>query len=69
MQAATGRRVREVRGAQSEYRMMMVLLLSCALVVVLFAGVMLQATAASVSNHLAHIADHDYQVTTGSLLP
>lgn len=49
--------------------MMMVLLVSCALVVVLFAGVMLQATAASVSNHLAHIADHDYQVTTGSLLP
>jgi hypothetical protein len=39
------------------------------LVVVVFAGYMLQITASSVSNHLAHITDHDYQVSSGKLLP
>lgn len=49
--------------------MMLLLLVGCILVVVLFAGTMLQITASSVSNRLAHVTDHDYQVTTGNLLP
>lgn len=69
MQAATSRRVREVTGAQSEYHMMLLLLVACIVVVGLFAGTTLQMTASSVSNHLAHVTDHDYQVSTGNLLP
>ncbi len=69
MRYAASRRAREVSEAHSEYRMTMLLLIGCVLVVVLFAGYMLQVTASSVSNHLAHISDHDYQVSSGKLLP
>lgn len=69
MGATSGRRAREVSGAQSEYRMTMLLLVGCVLVVVVFAGYMLQVTASSVSSHLAHVTDHDYQVSAGKLLP
>jgi multisubunit Na+/H+ antiporter MnhB subunit len=69
MHYAASRRAREVSEAQSEYRMTMLLLIGCVLVVALFAGYMLQVTAASVSSHLAHMTDHDYQVTSGKLVP
>ena len=69
MRAATSRRAREVTGAQSEYHMVLLLLVACFVVVALFAGTALQLTASSVSNHLAHVTDHDYQVTTHNLLP
>ncbi len=69
MRYAASRRAREVSEAQSEYRMTMLLLIGCVLVVALFAGYMLEITASSVSSHLAHITDHDYQVSTGKLLP
>jgi len=65
MRYAASRRAREVSEAQSEYRMTMLLLIGCVLVVVAFAGYMLQITASSV----AHITDHDYQVSSGTLLP
>jgi hypothetical protein len=69
MRYAASRRAREVSEAQSEYRMTMLLLIGCVLVVAVFAGYMLQITASSVSNHLAHITDYDYQVSSGKLLP
>ena len=48
--------------------MTMAMLMACVVVVVLFAGYMLQVTAASVTSRLAHLGDQDYQVSTSSLL-
>lgn len=67
MRSRTGRRSREVAAAQSEYRMTMLMLVACVVMVVLFAGAILQSTAATVSNRLAHVTDHDYQVSAGKL--
>lgn len=48
---------------------MLMLMVACIAVVALFAGTVLQVTASSLTNHLAHVTDHDYQVSSGKLIP